>query len=149
MSEQRISVDTCPIDLVLVNGSRISGETFLHLQGAFLDGPQRVGELLNGDDCFLPVRNQGRVELVNLEQVVSVCLAAEKELDPLVVLGTEYLVRVEPLVGEVVDARIFVNLPGGSTRVKDFLNQKKRFLLFLDGDKVIYLARRRIVRVAD
>jgi len=149
MDDQRISVETCSIELVLVNGLRISGDTFLQLQGAHQIGPQRVGEILNDDDVFMPVRCGGQIQLVNLEQVVSVSLSAENEFDPLLALGQEHKVRVEPAVGEVVNARIYVNLPGGKSRVKDFLNQKKRFLLFLDGDQAIYFARNRILRVID
>lgn len=149
MDDQRIVVETCQIELIMVNGLRISGETFLQLQGVYLTGPQRVGEILDDDELFLPVRSSGQVQLVNLDQVVSVSLSAEFEFDPLLALGEEHRVRVEPVVGDIVDAKIFVNLPGNKSRVKDFLNQKKRFLLFLDDDRVIYIARKRILRVTD
>ena len=149
MDDQRIIVETCQVELVMVNGLCISGETFLQLQGVYLTGPQRVGELLNDEEIFLPVRSGQQVQLVNLEQVVSVSLSAELELDPLLTLGEEHQVRVEPVAGDIVDARIFVNLPGNKSRVKDFLNQKKRFLPFLHEDHVIYFARKRILRVTD
>jgi hypothetical protein len=149
MDDQRIIVETCQIEMVMVNGLRIHGETFLQLQGVYLTGPQRVGELLNGDETFLPVRAGSQVQLVNLEQVVSVSLAAELEFDPLLTLGEEHRVRVEPVAGDAIEARIFVNLPGDKSRVKDFLNKKTRFLLFLDNDRVIYFARERILRVTD
>lgn len=150
MDDQRIMVETCQVELVMVNGLRISGETFLQLQGAYLTGPQRVGEILDDEEIFLPVRNNSnQVQLVNLEQVVSVSLSAELEFDPLLALGEQYQVRVEPVVGDTVEARIFVNLPGNKSRVKDFLNQKKRFLPFLQEERVIYFARKRILRVTD
>ncbi len=149
MDDQRIMVETCQVELVMVNGLRISGETFLQLQGVYLTGPQRVGEILNDEEIFLPVRSSNQVQLVNLEQVVSVSLSAELEFDPLMALGEEHQVRVEPVVGDTAEARIFVNLPGNKSRVKDFLNQKKRFLPFLQGGRVIYFARKRILRVTD
>jgi hypothetical protein len=149
MDDQRIIVETCQISMVMVNGLRIHGETFLQLQGVYLTGPQRVGELLNGDETFLPVRDGSKVQLVNLEQVVSVSLSAELEFDPLLTLGEEHRVWVEPVAGDTIEARIFVNLPGNKSRVKDFLNQKVRFLPFLDNDRVVYFARKRILRVTD
>ena len=149
MDDQRISVETRQIEAVLSNGCRISGEAFLQLHGAHLTGPQRIGEVINSDEDFLPVRSPEGVELINLEQVVSVATAATEEFDPLLKLGEEHQIQVEPSVGEPLHLRIFVNLPGGKTRVKDFLNQDKRFLLFLYDDKVIYLARNRILRVKD
>jgi hypothetical protein len=149
MDDQRIIVESCEVELVMVNGLRISGEAFLQLQGVYLTGPQRVGELLNSDEAFLPLRRDGQVQLVNLEQTVSVSLSAEQEFDPLLTLGEEHRVRVEPVAGDAIEARIFVNLPGNKSRVKDFLNQKIRFLPFLDNDRVIYVARKKILRVTD
>jgi hypothetical protein len=58
-------------------------------------------------------------------------------------------VRVTTAVEDPIRARIFVNLPHGHNRAKDFLNQKKRFLLFLLGEQVVYLARKRILLVED
>ena len=149
MDEQRISVDTCRIALKTQTGLHLEGEVFLPLYGSHLDGGQRVEDLLNGDDHFLPLRHQQGTELINLDQIVSVVVSAEREFDPLIGLGREYPVRVESVTGEVIAARIFVNLPGSACRVKDFLNQKKRFLLFLREDQVVYVARDKIVRVAD
>ena len=149
MEDQRISVETRRIELVLANGSRVAGETFLQLHGTHLTGPQRVGEVLNAADNFLPVRNGGRVELINLQQVVAVYVSAEEEFDPLLELGEEHQVRVTSTAGEPLEARIFVNLPGGKNRVKDFLNQRDRFLQFLRNERVVYLARDFILSVRD
>lgn len=149
MEDQRITVETRRIELVLTNGDLITGETFLQLHGAHLTGPQRIGEVLNGEEDFLPVRTTKGIELINLEQVVSVSTASKEEFDPLLSLGEEHQIRVDSTVGKTLDAQIFVNLPGGKNRVKDFLNQNKRFLLFIHNEQVIYLARKRILCVRD
>ncbi|MDX2479126.1 MAG: hypothetical protein QNK24_02175 [Desulfuromusa sp.] len=149
MDEQRISVETRRVELTLSNGLQLTGETFLQLHGKHLTGVQRVGEILNGEDNFLPLRYGGKVQLINLEQVVSISVAAEEEFDPLLALGEEHQLWVEPTVGEALNVRIFVNLPGGRNRVKDFLNQKRRFLLLLQEDQIIYLAQNKILRVQD
>ncbi|MDA3903509.1 MAG: hypothetical protein PF441_08700 [Desulfuromusa sp.] len=149
MDEQRISVEARRVKLTLSNGSQLTGETFLQLHGKHLTGIQRIGEILNGEDNFLPLRYGGKVELINLEQVISISAAAEEEFDPLLALGEEHQIWVEPTVGEALNARIFVNLSGDRNRVKDFLNQKKRFLLLLQEDQVVYLARNKILRVQD
>jgi hypothetical protein len=149
MDDQRISVARRNIKLTLSNGVQVSGETFLQLHGEHSTGLQRVGEILNGDNIFLPVRQDDRVELVNLEQIVSVEVAAEEEFNPLLALGEEHQIKVEAVVGDVLDVRIFVNLPGGRNRAKDFFNQQKRFLLLLQDDRIIYLARNKILRIQD
>jgi len=149
MNEQRISVDLRQIEVVLSTGERLVGETFLQLHGLCQSGPQRLSEVLNGEDNFLPLRAGGTVKLLNLDQVMSVYADASDEFDPLLELGEEHLVRVTPAVGEPLDARIFVNLPNGHNRVKDYLNQSRRFLLFLSGAQVVFLARKRILLVED
>ena len=149
MDDQRISVTRRSVKLILSNGTQLNGETFLQLHSEHLTGLQRVEEILNGEDIFLPVRLGESVELVNLEQIVSVEVDAEEEFDPLLALGEEHQIKVEPIAGEVLNARIFVNLPGGQNRVKDFLNQQKRFLLLLQDDRILYVARNKILRIQD
>lgn len=149
MNNQQISVETRQITLTMSNGSQLTGETFLQLYGEHLTGLQKVGEIINGEDNFLPLRSEGKIELINLEQVVSITVAAEEEFDPLLGLGEEHQIWIEPAVGEALDVHIYVNLPGGRNRVKDFLNQKVNFLLFLQGEQIIYLARNKILRVRD
>lgn len=149
MNDQKISVETRSVKIILSNGAEVSGETFLQLHGVHQEGLQRIGEVLNSDENFFPVRGANGVELINLEQVVSVSTAAEEEFDPLLELGEEHHIEVEPSHGETLQVRIFVNLPGGQTRVKDFLNQESRFLHFLHHDQILYIARKRIMRVKD
>ncbi len=149
MEDRRVSVETRQVELVLVNGDRISGEFFLQLQGMHLTGPQRVGEVLNAEESFLPLRIADSVRLINLDQIVAVYTAAEGEFDPLLTLGEEHQIQVTPVVGESLQVKIHVNLPSGRNRAKDFLNQPKRFLLFLHHDQVVYLARNKILQVED
>ena len=149
MNDQRISVATRRVELTLSNGSQLTGETFLQLHGEYLAGMQTVGEILNGEDNFLPLRYDNKVELINLEQVVSVSVSAEEEFDPLLALGEEHQLWIEPTVGSALEVHVFVNLPGGRNRVKDFLYQECRFLLLLHEKQIIYLARNRILRVQD
>ncbi len=149
MNNQRINVKTRQVVLTLTNGSELTGETFLQLHGEHLFGLQKVGEIVNGEDNFFPLRYQDKVELINLEQVVSITVAAEEEFDPLLALGEEHRIWIEPAVGEALNVSIFVNLPGGNNRVKDFLNQKLRFLLLRHKDQIVYLARNKILRVRD
>jgi hypothetical protein len=149
MNDQRVNVDSRHIEILLSTGERLDGEIFLQLYGQHLAGPQRIDEALNGSESFLPLRRAGKVQLVNLDQVMAVYAAAAEEFDPLLTLGDEHRVRVTPGAGDPFEARIFVNLPHGHNRVKDYLNQPARFLSFLVGDQVVYLARQRILVVED
>ncbi len=149
MNDPRINVDSRQSEVVLSNGERLVGQIFLQLYGLHLTSPQRIAEALNGAENFLPVRIGEKVKLINLDQVMAVYALAADEFDPLLALGEEHRVRVTPGVGEPLEARIFVNLPNGHHRVKDYLNQPARFLLFLVGEQVVYMARRWILLVED
>lgn len=149
MGEQRLETNSCPVSLLLSTGEELDGEVFLQLVGAHGVGAQRVGELLNSDDCFLPLRCEGRVTLVNLRQVAAIRVAASVEADDLTCLGDHYRVEVSTSVGKSFDASIYVNLPNHRGRVKDFLNQSLRFLPFFVDDQVVYLNFRFILRVKD
>jgi hypothetical protein len=122
---------------------------YLQLHGFHQSGTQRVGEVLNGENNFLPVRTSEGLKLVNLAQIVTVSVSAEIEFDPILSLGEEHPVRVTTSTGDTLDTRIYVNLPSGRNRAKDFLDQKKRFLLFIVEENVVYIARRKILLVED
>jgi len=149
MGEQRLETNSCAVTLQLTNGEELTGEVFLQLVGARGIGIQRVGELLNTEDCFLPLRRDGRVSLINLRQVALVKVAADREADDLTRLGVQQQVSVSTTVGKSFQASIYINLPSHSGRVKDFLNQRQRFLPFFVDDQVIYLNFRFILQVED
>jgi len=147
MNERRLATVTRSVLLVLSNGRQQPGDLFLQLVSPHHGGLQRVGELLNGDDRFLPLRSAEDVSLVNLEQVVSVQVDRDEELDPLLLLGEHHRVRLKTVLGHCFDAEIHVNLPGSRGRVKDFLNDPARFVPCLLPDKVLYLNPRFLLTV--
>ncbi len=149
MNEQRISVETRKVELTFTSGEKISGKLFLQLHGASLCGPQKVGEVLNSEEAFIPFQHDGMVELINLEQIVSVDCEAESEFDDLLLLGEMHKIAIETTNSLLVDLKAYVNLPTGNNRIKDFLNQRKHFLLFVQGDRVVYLRRDKIIKVKD
>ncbi len=149
MKDLHVSVEARTVQLVLTNGSKLTGEMYLQLHGLHQSGTQRVGEVLNGENNFLPIRTSEGLKLVNLAQIVTVSVSAEIEFDPILSLGEEYQVTVTTSTGDILETRIYVNLPSGRNRAKDFLDQKKRFLLFIEGENVVYIARRKILLVED
>jgi len=149
MDSQRISKETCSVLFSLSDGRKLWGEVFLNLYGARHDGSQRVGELLNGDECFVPIRADGETLLINLFQLVSAQVEAAVELDELMTLGEHYTVRVQTVLGQDFSAEVYVDLPEGGRRVKDFMNRAQGFMRFIVGDQVLYLNRNFIVSVQD
>lgn len=147
MNERRIETATRAALLVLSNGRQLAGELFLQLVSPHHGGAQRVGELLNGEEPFIPLRHEGTISLVNLGQVVSVQVDREQELDPLLLLGTHHQVVFETVLGHRFGTEVHVNLPGSRGRVKDFLNDPARFVPCLLPDQVLYLNPRFLLTV--
>ncbi|ORJ61246.1 hypothetical protein [Geothermobacter hydrogeniphilus] len=139
MSDRRLATATRSVLLVLSDGRQLAGELFLQLVSPHHEGMQRVGEILNDEERFLPLRRTDDVILVNLDQVISVQVGREEELDPLLLLGQRHLVRMETILGHRFSAEIHVNLSGSRGRVKDFLNDDKRFVACLLPDQILYL----------
>ena len=149
MDDQKISKAIRQVRFTLADGHTLVGEVFLNLYEMRHAGPQRVGDLLNGEVLFLPVRVAGETLLVNVEQILSARVAAAAELDDLMTLGERYTVEVITLSGEPVVADLYVSLPSTSCRVTDYLNQPQRFFTFISTKEVIYLNRRFVLAVRD
>ena len=149
MDSQRISKDTCNVLFSLADGREIWGEVFLNQFGELHGGPQRVGELLNSDEPFIPIKTAEGTLLIHLMQLVSAQVEAEVELDELMTLGEHYHVKVQTVLGKSIEAEVYVDLPEGGRRVKDYMNRSQGFLRFVVGDQVLYLNRNFVVCVQD
>ncbi len=149
MSERRLATEAVAATLHMAGGGRIDGELFLQLVSPHHGGRQRVGELLNDEETFIPVRAGDKVVLVNLDQVVSVSVDRSEEDEALLTLGEHHRARFVLTDGRALSADVYVNLPESRGRVKDYLNQKKRFLTCLLKERVVYLNPAHLQRVED
>jgi len=148
MDEGRIQKATRRARLILSDGREVCGDVFVGLYEPHHLGPQRVGELLNEEDTFIPVKTDQGVLLVNRARIVSVTLPADREQDDLVTLGKRYEVRVTTTRGDL-NGTIFVNLRENATRVRDYFNQPLRFLPLFQSQTIAYLNRDFILLVQD
>ncbi|NIQ96476.1 MAG: hypothetical protein GWO11_05460 [Desulfuromonadales bacterium] len=149
MDEQRIAKEPRRIGLTLSDGRSLSGEVFLDLHDVHRRGSQRVGDLLNAEDFFLPVKTADGVFLVNIEQVMEVRVEAAAEKDELMLLGQRHTVRIHTVHGQEMIAELYVDRPQSSSRAKDYFNQPLRFFRVFQGDEVIYLNPANILYIRD
>jgi hypothetical protein len=148
MTEQVIAKQRRRVRFTLIDGSETEGDVFLRLYEARHFGPQKVGELLNGENGFIPVATgQGLVHL-NVVNIVTARAVAGEELDDLDKLGKNYTVRIRTRLGEIA-GEMFVNLPEENCRVSDYLGQADRFLRIFSGDEIIYIGARFVLTVQD
>lgn len=149
MRDQRIDKASREVLFTLSDGREVSGEVFLNLYEANYSRPQRVGELLNNGDHFIPVRTEEGTVLLNVSGIVSARLDIAQEADDLTTLGERYTVRATTSLGEELTADVYVNMPTSAQRVKDYLNQHLRFFTFFLPQEIVYLNRRYLLSVRD
>jgi len=149
MDDRTIQKETQQITVELSDGTQIDGEVFLRLHEAHHTGRQKIGDLLNQDLSFIPVRTSKGSVLLNSSQIVVVKIKQEFEKDDLMTLGRKYAVRVKTVQGKEIVGDIFVNLPEESSRVKDCLNQPIRFFPVFQSTSILYINRQFILSVQD
>ncbi len=79
MIDQKIVKERRPVLFTLSDGSEVKGEVFLSLYEAKRMGPQRVGELLNGEDVFLPVAAAEGMIHLNVSNIVTARTGSQSE----------------------------------------------------------------------
>ena len=149
MEEHWISKDIRKVDLTLENGTVIEGQVFLNEFRGHDSGPQRVGELLE-DEYFIPIKINGEVVLVNVQQIRIARIKSEGEVDNFMMLGVKHNVRINMGDPEaIVTGEIYANSPSPNCRVKDYLNLPNRFIRLFTTDQVIYINRQYVTMVSD
>ena len=149
MEEQKIAKNRRQVIFTLADGSEVQGEVFLSLYEAHHQGSQRVGELLNGEEVFLPVKTANGTVHLNVANIIKAITPEDAELHELMMLGKKYTVRITTLHGEAIEGDIFVDLPQDRSRVSDYLNRPERFFrLFMPGH-IVYVGARFILEVRD
>jgi len=149
MDNAKISKNTREVLLLLSDGSLVQGEVFLSLYEAHHSGPQRVGDLLKQEPAFIPVKTAEGTRLINIQQIMMAKIRAEWERDELFTLGEKYKIRILTLDHQEIEADVFVNMPNGFCRVKDYLNQSLRFYTFFVPFYVLYINPSFILSIQD
>lgn len=149
MDERKIQKETREVLFKLSDGSSLEGNVFLRLYEAHHTGPQKVGDLLNEDKPFIPVRTQNSVVLLNVANIVLARTGSEWEEDDLMKMGNRSTVWIKAAHLDEIVGDIFINLPDGFTRVKDYVNQPFRFFPLFQPKYVVYINQRYILSVRD
>ncbi len=149
MADQKIVKNRRLVVFTLADGSTVEGKVFLSLYEACHERPQRVGELLKGDDAFIPVETADGMIHLNIINIVAAQTSLGEEGDELMRLGEPYKVQIATTLGTVIEGQVFVNLPHDRSRVSDYLNQGDRFCRVFFAEKIVYVGTRFILSVRD
>jgi hypothetical protein len=138
MSEFSLEKIQVPAELTLTNGEAVPGFFFVAGFAAGHDGPERLGELLNGRDGFFPFqRADGTTTLYNRPHIVIVRLGEnvqEAELEPGYAVAKKRRVTMRLSTGETLAGVMPIYRPRGSDRLSDYspFGQPFRYLLMAD-----------------
>jgi hypothetical protein len=131
----------------------VEGFVFLSEFSEHTQGPERVGELLNHPDSFLPLRDM-RDERVYLHHKGAIVLLTVTERDwrdrELGELGLSPAEEVEItlVTGHGVTGLAYLDPRREHSRVSDLLNRADPFVVLLREEGVTYVAKGHILRVA-
>ena len=146
MSEYRVEKRRTQAAVTLSNGVVMHGCFFLASSRPSHGGPERVGDLLNGDNGFFPfefMADDGlRTAMINRAQVVEIRLLEgedEPRTDPGYAVATEREVCILLSIGRQVKGRVRVQLPTGHDRLSDYSRapQAFRYVETEDGTLIV------------
>ncbi len=134
---------------VLVPGSPPRQVTiFLAEFASHHTGPERLSDLLNTHDQFVPALEGTATIFLGRQSIAAVRVARAWELGEEPVEGQQH--ELEVLLADGTSLRGLVNflLPTERSRLLDFLNDAQPFVRLLERDQVALVNKRHIVRVA-
>jgi hypothetical protein len=153
VSEFRVEKHRVSADLTLVTGAQTSGSFFVSDSTAMRTGPERVGDLLNGQDGFFPFeRADGTTALYNRAHVVVVTLPTdvpEAEMDTGYRVARRRLVAITLSNNVTVAGTVAVYRPVGRDRLSDYARGPERFWYVVTARQTVIVNSDHIVELTE
>jgi hypothetical protein len=156
VSEFRIEKRRVEAALTLTTGTTVRGCFFLAGSNVNHSGPERVGDLLNGETGFFPFElssgDHPATALYNRTQLLLVRLpeeTIEAQLDPGYSVATEREVRIVLSDGQAVEGRVRVYRPTGRDRLSDYARSPERFRYVETQDGTVIVNAEHIVELRE
>jgi hypothetical protein len=144
ISEFRVEKSKVEATLTLSSGVTVSGYFFVSSNSRTHDGPECVGDVLNGESGFFPFQlkglRAGSTVLYNRDHVIAVELADRNEVrrDPGYAVATERIVTMFLANGTRLRGAVRVFRPRGHDRLSDFARGHETFR-YLEAKNATYL----------
>jgi hypothetical protein len=149
MSNAKIDKKKKEVHFTLTDGTEIKGEVSLWLFATNRMGAQRIDELLNEGTPFIPVNTADGYILLNSTHIMLAKTKMEKDIHDLIMMGEKYRVHITTLLHKNLEADLFISLPEGFRRVKDYLDQPVRFFTFFQPKHILCINRDCILSIRD
>lgn len=154
MSQYRFEKIQVPAELSLTRGTPVAGSFFVAGSAFDHDGPERVGDLLNGrTGLFLPfMRTDGSTALYNRAHIVIVRLgpgARELEDDPGFAVAKKRRVTMLLSTGEEIAGIVPIYRPPGRDRLSDYSQFEEAFRYLVMADRTLLVNSAHIVELTE
>ncbi|MCK5065019.1 MAG: hypothetical protein KAQ97_07035 [Candidatus Fermentibacteraceae bacterium] len=149
MSSEKIDKKKKEVLFTLSDGTEIKGEVYLWLYSTNHIGAQRIDELLNDENHFIPVETVDGFVLLNSTNIMHAKTNLEEKSHNLIMMGEKYRVSITTLHHKNLEVDLFISLPEGFRRVKDYLNQPIRFFTFFQSGYILCINRDFILSIQD
>ena len=154
MSQYRFDKIQVPAELSLTQGTPVSGSFFVAGSAFDHDGPERVGDLLNGrTGLFLPfMRTDGTTALYNRAHIVVVRLGAgvrELEDDPGFAVVKKRRVSIVLSTGEALAGTMPIYRPPGRDRLSDYSQFEEAFRYLVMADRTLLVNTAHVVELTE
>ena len=120
-----------PVRVVMTAGGLLDGQAFVADIARDHTGPERLEEMLNEPELFMPLVSKGKVYILNKRHLLYMTTSARSEIDyykSLTTITRAEEVRLILRSGRAVTGTLLVEMPAGMSRVQDYLNSNRSFL---------------------
>ena len=153
MDELRVPKRRTPVEVILPGGAVRQVVVFLSEFASSHVGAERLSDLLNGTDDFVPaVEQEGeRLTFLNRSSIAAARVAPEVEEDTNAADGatipTEHEVEITLVDGTVLKGLVTYVMPPDRSRLNDYLNEAPPFFKLLEGKFLSLVNKRHVSRV--
>jgi len=151
VEDLRVPKRRVPVEVVQPGGAVRRVAVFLAENASTHEGPERLSDVLNGGEEFIPAFDEeARVmTFLNRKSLAAARVSREVEGDDgdEVTIPTEHEVEIDLAGGTRLRGIVSYVRPGNG-RLVDFLNERAPFFRLLEPESVALVSRRHVARVA-
>ncbi len=124
------------VKAVMTAGTPRAGRVFLAEIARAHSGPERLEEMLNQSEPFIPLSGKGNFSILNKRHLVYLTTSDRGEIDyyrNLITIARREDVRLILRGRKALSGTLLIEMPMGMDRVLDYLNSQRVFLPLLVG----------------
>lgn len=146
----RVPKRRAQVEVLMPGGAARQVTVFLSEFAPRHNGPERLSDLLNASEDFVPALDVSTDTIVFLNRhgIAAARVAHEWELGEEAASGEQHEVEITLVDGTALRGTVTVILPPEHARLLDFLNDAQPFVRLAERDKVALVNKRHIARVA-